>query len=165
MSCVAARITNDGLEIAADSITARGWTQRKGDHTKFSKLMEINGMVIGASGLVAEIGAFHAFAATHKPTQATQAAILEYLSEFAEWKKKRTDGAKLEAAYLLWYSGKLFHVFGWGVHDITTFEAIGAGEDFALAAMYLGHSPEEAVKVAIELSVYCEGPIRVIKKQ
>ena len=36
--------------------------------------------------------------------------------------------------------------------------------DFALAALYLDNSAEEAVKVACELSIYCEEPIQMISK-
>ena len=42
---------------------------------------------------------------------------------------------------------------------IITYEAIGAGLDYALAALYLGHTVEDSVKTACELSVYCEQPI------
>jgi hypothetical protein len=35
---------------------------------------------------------------------------------------------------------------------------------YALAALYLGHSAEEAVETAIELSTMCEEPILVIEK-
>jgi len=37
--------------------------------------------------------------------------------------------------------------------------------DFALAALHLGHTAEEAVATSIELSIYCEAPIQVIKKK
>ena len=51
---------------------------------------------------------------------------------------------------------------GWAIGRVADFEAIGAGMDFALAALYLGHSVTEAVETAIELSVYCENPVQVL---
>jgi hypothetical protein len=36
--------------------------------------------------------------------------------------------------------------------------------NFALAALYLGNTAKRAVETAIELSIYCEAPILVIKK-
>jgi len=45
------------------------------------------------------------------------------------------------------------------INEIKDFAAIGAGEDFANAALYLGHSPEEAVKVACELCCFVSEPI------
>jgi hypothetical protein len=46
------------------------------------------------------------------------------------------------------------------VHEVFDFISIGAGEDFANAALYLGHTPKEAVKVACELSCYVCEPIK-----
>lgn len=37
--------------------------------------------------------------------------------------------------------------------------AVGAGEDFANAALHLGHTPKEAVKVACDLCCYVCEPI------
>ena len=45
------------------------------------------------------------------------------------------------------------------VHEISDYIAIGAGEQFANAALYLGHTPKEAVKVACDLSCYVSEPI------
>jgi hypothetical protein len=45
------------------------------------------------------------------------------------------------------------------INEIKDFAAVGAGEDFANAALYLGHSPEEAVKVACELCCFVSEPI------
>jgi len=48
------------------------------------------------------------------------------------------------------------------VQKINEFSAIGAGEHFALTAMYLDKTPEDAVKIANELCVWCSDPINVI---
>ena len=40
MAVVVAKITEDGFEIAADSITSIGYTQSKGQNVNFSKLFE-----------------------------------------------------------------------------------------------------------------------------
>lgn len=42
------------------------------------------------------------------------------------------------------------------------FHAIGSGRDFALAAMHLGHGPEDAVKVACDLDTYSGNGIDVL---
>lgn len=41
-------------------------------------------------------------------------------------------------------------------------QAFGSGASYAVAAMHLGHSPAEAVKVASKLDVYTGGEIQVI---
>lgn len=56
-------------------------------------------------------------------------------------------------------------VFPEGGYEMAADEAIGWGFDFALAALYLGHPVQKAVETAIELSVYCEGPIQAITRK
>ena len=163
MSIVACKITEDGYEIAADSISVRGSTQTK-NNTNRSKLVEVNNMVIGSVGLAEESSLLQIFAKTHQPASATEEGMLEFWSEFSTWKKKRTDHGSIENAYFIGLDGVVFYLHEWLIASVVSYEAIGAGMDFALAALHLGHSAEDAVETAIELSVYCEAPIQVIKK-
>ena len=55
----------------------------------------------------------------------------------------------------------MFSVNDMFVREIKDYFAMGAGEDFATAALYLGHSPEEAVKTACEISCFVAEPIVV----
>ncbi len=54
----------------------------------------------------------------------------------------------------------VFEIESFFVQEITDFAAIGAGRDFALAALHLGHDARKAVEVACKLSVYCEVPVK-----
>ncbi|MEZ4703154.1 MAG: hypothetical protein R2834_22695 [Rhodothermales bacterium] len=165
MSVVACRILESGgYEIASDSISVRGFTQTKSDNSKFSKLFEENGLVIGGVGSAKEIALMQLYCRTHKPSAADESAFLEFISEFVSWKKDKTNENGIDNVYLMGFNGKVFHIEGWLIEEITTYEAIGAGMSFALAALFLGKTPKEAVEVAIELSIYCEGPINVISK-
>jgi hypothetical protein len=87
--------------------------------------------------------------------------MLEFLSEFSDWKNKKIGKSSIDNSYLIGYEGKVFSIEGWLVQEIVNYEAIGRGMDFALAAFYLGHSAEKAVETAIELSVFCEGPVQL----
>ena len=162
MSVVACRVYDDRYEIAADSISVRSYTQRKGDNTSASKLFEENGVIVGAVGSCDEASLLRIFLMTHGIASDTEGAILEFMSEFAEWKKKRTEKAGIENAYIIGLGSCVFHANGWFIEKIKTFEATGAGMDYALAAMHMGHGVEEAVATAIELSIYCEGPVQRI---
>ena len=164
MSVVACRITENGYEIAADSITVRGSTQTKGQTTDQVKLFEANDMVIGGVGTAEENSLMRLFAETHRPVSADELALLEFLSEFSEWKKKKTDSNVIRNSYLLGYQGNVFHIEQWYVSKVTSYMAIGAGMSFALAALFLGKTAEKAIETAIELSIYCEAPIIVIEK-
>jgi|GEM_PF-696654 len=164
MSVVACKILPNGYEIASDSISVRFWTQSKGGNTKFSKLFEVNDVVVGSVGYAEESSLLQMFCATRKPSEATEPAILEFFSEFSSWKKKKAEKSGLDNAYLIGFEGKVFSVNGWFIQQVLKYEAIGAGMDFALAALYLENSAEDAVKVACELSIYCEEPIQMISK-
>jgi ATP-dependent protease HslVU (ClpYQ) peptidase subunit len=165
MSVVVCKIQEgSGYEIASDSISVRGITQTKGDNTKFAKLFEENDLVVGGVGLSKEIALLQIFSKTHKPYEASESAILDFISEFSSWKKEKTGEAGIENQYLIGFEGSVFYIAGWLVRDVKTYEAIGAGMDYALTALYLGKSCKEAVEVAIELSIFCEGPVNLIVK-
>jgi ATP-dependent protease HslVU (ClpYQ) peptidase subunit len=164
MSVVACKINENGYEIAADSITVRGITQTK-SQTDHVKLYEANEMVIGGVGSAEENSLMRLFAETHRPSSSEEYALLEFISEFVEWKKRKTDDkTSLRNAFIIGYQGNVFVVEQWHVHKVNSYMAIGAGMSYALAALYLGHSAEKAVETAIELSTMCEEPILVIKK-
>jgi len=91
MSVVACRVKENGFEIAADSITVRGYTQTKGQTTDHVKLYETNGMVIGGVGYAEENSLLHLFAETYRPSKPDEYSILEFISEFSEWKKRKTE--------------------------------------------------------------------------
>lgn len=159
MSVVACRVYEDRIEIAADSITVRGWTQTKNENFKHAKLIQVNGLTIGGAGLTEEIALMQIFAETHKPKSATPDDLITFLSEFSDWKKSRTENGAIRIEGLIAFDGKVFESNGYLVREVATYAAIGAGSDYALSAMYLGHSPEKAVETACELSIYCEKPI------
>jgi len=165
MSVIACKITERGYEIAADSILVRGYTQSTGQNIHAAKLFESNGMVIGTVGELEEESLFRLFCATRFPNAATEHALLEFLADFSDWKKARLDNPGIENRYIIGFGGKAFSIERWSVSEIAEYNAIGAGADYALTALHLGHSVEEAVQAAIDLCIYCEPPIIVIRKE
>lgn len=160
MTVLACRVTEDSIELATDSIMVRGWTQNKGQN-KYSKMFKENGMVFGCTGKCEESALLQVFCKTHQPATASEGDILEFFSEFAGWAKERTGRYELNNAYIMIYKKKVYQIEQFFVQEITEFSAHGAGMDFALAALHLGHSPEKACEVAIECCVMCEGPVQI----
>lgn len=154
MSVIAGKVYADKIVIAADSIVIRGWSKK----TNFSKLLQVNDMIIGGVGDATEFSLFIRFAQTHKPETANEKDILAFIVEFSKWKNDYKSGT-LENAYLLIFNKHLFSIEGIYVQEINEYEAFGAGEDYANAAMYLGHTPKEAVKAACELCCFVAEPI------
>jgi ATP-dependent protease HslVU (ClpYQ) peptidase subunit len=159
MSIVCCKILDDKIEVASDSITVRGSTQSRGQNAQYVKLLQVNNIIIGGIGLGEEISLIYIFCQTHQPKDATPDSILTFLAEFSEWKNDRIDNSSIENNYILIYQEKAFVIYNYQVVEITEYEAIGAGMDFALAALHLGHDVKSAVEIACELSIYCEKPV------
>jgi ATP-dependent protease HslVU (ClpYQ) peptidase subunit len=163
MSVVACKILEDRIEIASDSILVRNYTQSKTDpNSKQAKLFEVNGLVIGSVGFASEFALLQIFAINHHPSEPTEKCVLEFISEFSKWKNERIGSSSIDNDYLIIVKNKVFHVSGFWIAEVNNYEAIGAGQDFALAALYLGKNVEDAIDVACELSIYCEKPIKKI---
>jgi ATP-dependent protease HslVU (ClpYQ) peptidase subunit len=167
MSVVAAKKYPDKLEFAADSIRVNGslteTSRVTGDEQ--GKLFEINDMIIGSVGYVMELSFMQIFARNHKPSAATIEAVLDFIVEFYGWAKKKDDGFGRKNSYLIGIEGEIFRVSNsYLVEKINEFSAIGAGQHFALTAMYLEKSPQAAVEIANELCVYCSAPVNLIIK-
>lgn len=156
MSVVAAKVYNDKIVMAADSIIVKGCSKR---NTGFAKIAEINDMIIGSVGAAEETSLMWHYMQTHKPASCLDKDILTFVVEFIQWKRNLVGNGDIDNTYLLIYQGHLFYIQNMFVYEVSDYSAIGAGEDFANAALYLGHEPKEAVKVACELSCYVCEPI------
>lgn len=156
MSVVAAKVYKDKIVMAADSILCYGDTKLT---KNFSKLVKINDIVIGAVGSAQEASVMWHFVQTHEPRSTDLKDILDYVVEFAKWKDDIGLGNKVENEYLMMFRGHLYNIDGLFVNEIHDYSAIGAGMDYALAALYLDHSPRQAVKVACKLSCWVTEPI------
>ena len=159
MSVVCVKVYDDRIEIASDSIIVKGYSMRS--DSGFSKLSKINDMVIGAVGSAQEASLMWHYMETCRPKDASEKAVLDFIVGFAKWKIDYSNDKEIHNNYILAFGGKCFSIEGVFVFEVTNYNAIGAGMDFANAALYLGHTPKEAVKVASELSCYVSEPIIV----
>ncbi len=162
MSVVAVKVTDKKITIGADSILAYGWTQEK---NRLAKIEKVNGMIIGSVGTAQEGALLRLFSKTRKPREATCEAMVDFISEFHDWLRTKTnDNSDLSNDYIIVYKKKVFSLNnGYYVREVFDYDAIGAGMDFALSALYLGKSCKDAIKAACHLSVYCEEPINMFK--
>lgn len=157
MSVIAARVYKDKIVMAADSIVVRGWSKRT-DHD-IVKINEINGMIVGSTGYAQELSLMWQYMTTHKPAAATEKDVLAFVVEFSRWKRELIGNGSVDNTYLMAYDGHLFQIEDMLVYEVSEWSAVGAGEDFANAVLYLGNSPRDAVKVACELSCFVAEPI------
>ena len=161
MSVVAVKVYKEKIVMAADSIIVHGW----GDKSPVGrdKMCEVNGMLIGASGDASECTHIMLFAENHTPLEMNEREITKFMNEYRSWRIKELGlppETGLGSQYLIAYKGKVFYCAGNNyIGEVKDFFAIGAGDQYASAAMYLGHSPYDAVKVACALSCYVDEPI------
>ena len=163
MTVIAARKTSDAIIFAADTMISVGYGKSTDSAMVHSKLFQQNGLVIGSTGDCYEGTLMELFTRNHKPVESNRLAMIDFLVEFREWIQKKDGKHTPKNGFLIAFDNKLFRIYGGlEVYEIKEFDAIGAGEDFAKAALHLGHSPREAVEVACKLSLYCSEPITEI---
>ena len=160
MSVVAVKVYDKEIIMAADSIIVHGETDKT--PVGRGKIYEVNGMLIGTSGLANEAIHMALFAENHTPLDMNERELTKYMHEFTTWRSREFGvDARSENQFLIAYKGKVFYCSVGYVGEVFDTFAIGAGERYAQAALYLGHSPQEAVKVACALSCYVAEPIVV----
>lgn len=159
MSVVAAKIYKDRIEMAADTICIRGGSKMNGAEKKHTKLFRFQDLVVGGVGVSEEISLFQRFMKSHMIKEVNEDGILDFLLEFKKWKKDLCGDDDIDNRYMIASKGKCFSTNGLFVFPVDDYYAIGAGDDFARGAMYMGASPVEAVKAACALCVYVSEPI------
>ena len=159
MSVVAAKVYDDRIEIAADTICANGNSKMNTADQKMAKLFRFEDFVIGGVGKSEEISLFRRFFREHTLPDLDEDSIMDFLFAFMKWKKDLCGDDEIENKYMIAARGKCFCMRGLFVFPVNDYYAIGAGEDYARGALYVGATPVEAVKAACDLCVYVSEPI------
>lgn len=166
MSVVAVkRNEKGGFDIAADDISCHGWTViSNADNKTFSKLQEMNDIIIGGSGATEVITMLFMYARTHLIKNNDLDTMIDWFKDFLDWRKKKSDKYGISGNYfLIIMDKKAFYFEDFLCIEIEDNFAIGAGRDFALAALSLGHTAKQAVEVACKLSSFCNEPVHSFK--
>lgn len=161
MTVIAARVYEDRIELAADSrVTLGDYRVVGSSEAEPMKVCSVNGMVIGGAGRKSTLQWLTYFARNHSPASESEVDVSAFILEFCEWMEKKSKSFGLENHFLVAFGSSLFKVYSsLAVMKVPEFAAIGSGGDYALAAMYLGHSPEDAARVAAKLDPWCGGDI------
>lgn len=164
MSVVATRVYPNRIEIAADSQMTFGMTMQSAMDVKLftSEL----GIIVGGVGMMEEISLLKIFLKTHVPAEATEDGITELMHRFRMWTLEHAELSEDwgENQYHFIVDKKAFAIHRYNVREITSFDAIGAGMDYALTALYLDRSPTEACKLACDLNIYCSLPVSTLTR-
>lgn len=161
MTAIATKVYKDRVEIAADQQTT--WGNNKLSASKPSlyedgnKIFQDQGMTIGVSGRVRDGNFLKIFIKNHKPKHASEDDVLDFMSEFIDWAKKKDTSFTLESHIILVYESKVFQIIYLDVKEVKDYSAVGSGMFLCLGAMYMGATPEKAIEVAKEYDLYCGG--------
>lgn len=160
MSVVAVKIYPKEIHLAADSFVSMSYdTQRKDESVK---IFQNEKMTVGGVGYAGDISFLRSFALTRHPSSPTEEAIVDYIVEFVEWARKKKNDYFLQSDFIIVFKGEVFFISAdLYIKNVKDFYAIGAGQDYATAALYLKHSAEEAVAIACDISIRCEKPVNL----
>lgn len=158
MSVIAVKVTDTQITVAGDSILLSADLVRN-NPKNFTKINKINNIVVGSVGNAQECALLWNYMETHLIIEPTIKDVLQFLVEFAKWKCDYDNSYEIKNSYVFAFKGHAFTSESLFVREITDFDAIGAGEPYAMTALHLGHSAEESVKVACELCCYVCEPI------
>ncbi len=162
MSVVAVKKYKDKIVIGADSFIGFSYDTQLKD--KEAKLFKHNGMVVGVVGYASDLTLFSSFTKSRKPKEATTDGIIDLIVEYNEWAKKKVSDYKNKSWFIIVFSKKAFFISeDFYVLEIKKYRAMGAGQDMAQTALFLGQDVKKAIAVACELSIYCEKPINIIE--
>lgn len=162
MSVVAIKKVDGKWQAAADAIMVRWCTQNK---EKDAKLNRVGEFIVGTAGSAGIGNLMFEYLSNHQPKTNNRDGWVRFMADFEKHIKAINTDLKNENVFLIIWKNKAWHLTSkFYVDEVKSFEAIGAGMDFALAALHLGHNPATAVGVACDLSIYCERPIKTLKE-
>ncbi len=65
-------------------------------------------------------------------------------------------------SWLIAFDGVVYNVSAdLFIDKIKGYEAIGSGMEYAKAALHLGHTVKESLKVACDMTIYCGEPLEI----
>lgn len=158
MSIIAIRRTDTGFEIASDSIGVWGNTQVK----DAEKLWQISGdLIFGSVGQSSLGTVMKDFISVNDLPENAERGWLRFALQL-HLVARKYDLKSEDNSFIIVYKSEAWMLNGLHVARINKYEAVGAGRDYALAALHLGFSALEACEVACDLCTQCERPIKVL---
>lgn len=159
MSVVAVKVESDRIRIAADSILIKEDLKK----TNFKKLHKFKDIIVAGCGSAEELSLFFKFAEEFSPASCDIDGIRQYMRTFSDVLEDYYNDRKINNDYIIIYKEHVYEVEGMFVQEITDYTAIGEGEAYALAALYLDHDVVDAVKAACKFSCFVSEPILTVE--
>lgn len=158
MSVIAVKRYEDRIEIAADSILM-GNQYNETERIKFSKIFQINNIVMACAGSAQDCLFLRAYCKDHKPPSADTDGVFTFLLNYLKYATERFDGYEMEVDGIMIYEGHIFSFSDLETFEVADYYAGGVGRNFALTTLHLGFDPIKAVEVACEMLTTCVLPV------
>lgn len=162
MTTIAATISDKKIVLAADSITVVGTTQVQ-KTLKRSKLFKGSDCIVAGTGYASETSLLELYCKDHNIGSGGPLRVLEFLTEFANWKDSKSGEKSVSNSYLIGHKSGLFQTNGLSVFEVDTFVSDGHGMDYALTALHLGYSARESIEISCEIDVFSQLPVRTLE--
>ncbi len=174
MSVIAVKVTKDEIVMGADSAFSQGLTTIPVPNAK----MFIHGpYTVGVVGTGSFLSVIKLFLEDDEHSSIkSENDMMRFLIRLRDYTKSisYSNGGDTSEhdeddeydengfSFLLSTGSKVFFCENFMSLEINDYYAIGCGSDFAVAALELGHTVEEAVRVACHFSTYCSEPVRTL---
>lgn len=155
MSVIVTKVYENRITIAADSQYTYGETK------KFtSKLVTTPNLVLGYSGPATQLTKMHAHLAKEgrDEVRPTVEGVHHFFQAFDAYYGPSAEG--YDRCWHLVTQGQAFSYIEGHILEIEDYDAIGSGRDYAIAALWLGCPPCQAVETAIAHNIFCGGPVQ-----
>ena len=167
MSIIACRVTPEKIYLAADTQLTRGQDKRWG--LKYKKMRKVAGLVICSVGTCSESDLFckyieeNEFPYCKKDIPIFMADFYAYKEDFHEKMKTKDDEDISDCTFLIVFKNNVYQVADLFVAKVKDFIAIGSGECYAIGAMEMGASVQEAVGVTCKYVCACGLPVQYME--
>ncbi len=121
-------------------------------------------MIMGTAGSCSIGALLREYLENHQPKTNTEHGWVALIADFAKYASGIDSNLKAaDNEFLVIWRGRSFFIHNFYVLEVKDFYAIGAGRDFAFAALYLKNDVKKAIEIACELSTFCEKPIKYMR--
>lgn len=159
MTVIAVDVRGEDIVIGADSQITYGYHMRVDNPPKL--IRSKTGVILAGTGAAEGNALMRLYLENNRPREASEYAVTEFITDFRKWAHDRAKDPNLATQFLLAVDGVAYEIHDYYIALVTTFKAMGAGLEYAEAAMYLGQTVEQAIRAACHLSTACNEPIRV----
>jgi ATP-dependent protease HslVU (ClpYQ) peptidase subunit len=167
MSVVICEVKENKICLAADSRLSNCGNLRPG--LTFDKIRKIGNVFVGSVGTCQEIQILFNYISKNKPPNNSEELVM-YMGAF--YKFRNEVNSKLEpedkdclseGQYILVMNKKAYAVTNLFASAISTFHAVGSGEQYALGAMEAKASIVKSVEIACKYDSGCGLPVQYVE--